>query len=134
LYKYYQDKYSALQPELSSRLNAVQSDYGFDTQCQPNYCAIYGVAVLEGDITVIESQDDLLLFFDYIDTEAEVYVYLNRKGTQPKAYEKNALGYKVLVSWDNLCGTRGENLVQVFTDGTVEIIQELSVQEYDGCY
>lgn len=134
IYKYDLEKYSTLQPELSTRLNAVQSDYGFDTQCQPKYCPIYAVATLENDIVLIESRDDLLIFFDKIDTEAEVFIYLNNSGTQPKFYEKNNLGYKVLVAWDDLCGTRGENLVQVFTDGTVEVIQELSVSEYDGCY
>ncbi|MCF2947474.1 hypothetical protein L0668_05100 [Paraglaciecola aquimarina] len=134
LNKYDPEKFTALQNDLSNRIEAVQSDYGFDSQCLPSYCPIYGVAIRQDDIVVIESQQDLLVFFDYIDTEAEVFVYLNKNGAVPKSYEKNALGYKVLVAWDDLCGTHGEKLVQVFTDGTVEDIKELSETQYDGCY
>ena len=134
LRKFDNSRYEQLSTEQLSRLNSINVDNGYDTKCGADYCPIYGVAVLSDSFFTIESETDLITFFDEIDTEAELYVYLSKSGSQAKTYEKNGLGYKVLISWDNNCGTRGENLVQVFTDGTVEVIQELSVSEYNGCY
>lgn len=134
LQKFETNKHSTLTVDQIATLEKINVDNGYDSTCRPDYCPIYGVAVLSDSFFTIESESDLITFFDEIDTEAELFVYLSKAGSIAKSYEKNGLGYKVLVSWDNFCGTRGENLVQVFTDGTVEVIQELSVSEYDGCY
>jgi hypothetical protein len=134
LQKFDTNKHSTLTSDQISRLQKINVDNGYDSTCRPEYCPIYGVAVLSDSFFTIESETDLITFFDEIDTEAELYVYLSKSGSQAKTYEKNGLGYKALVSWDNYCGTRGENLVQVFTDGTVEVIREISVSEYNGCY
>ena len=41
LNKYDPEKFTALRSDLSSRIEAVQSDYGFDSQCLPGYCPIF---------------------------------------------------------------------------------------------
>lgn len=134
LYQFDETKYTQLSTQQIERLQTIHTDYGYDSQCQPEYCPIYAVAVQPDNYFVIQSETDLIVFFEEIDTEAEVFYYLSKSGTSPKSFEKNTLGYKVLVAWDNHCGTRGEKLVQVHTDGTVETIKELNESHYDGCY
>ncbi len=133
LQKFDEEKHAQLSSKQKYQLNALNIDYGFDSKCLPDYCPVYGAALLNDSIFTVQSKSELLTFFQHIDTEAEVYIYLSTQGSTAKAYEKNALGYKVLLAWDNSCGSRGENLVQVYSDGTVEVIQELSTTEYDGC-
>jgi len=118
-------------------LSSADTNNGFDVQCRPFYCPIYGVALLDDSTFIIESQSDMIYFFDGIDTTAELSSWLSISSslgtTSAKYYEKNESGYRVILDYDNLCGTKGTNLIQVYTDGTVELIKELSKKTYDGC-
>ena len=118
-------------------LSSADTNNGFDVQCRPAFCPIYGVALLNDSVFIIESQSDMIYFFDGIDTTAELSSWLSISSslgdTSPKYYEKNESGYRVILDYDDLCGTKGTNLIQVYTDGTVELIKELSTETYDGC-
>ena len=122
-----------LTPEQLSLLDHADTNNGFDAACAPSYCPIYAVALLTGSVFVVQSPSDLLVLFDVIDTEAELYYLLSVNASQAKYFQENSLGYKVIVEWDNLCGTRGEDLVQVYTDGTIEKIRQLNTESYQGC-
>ncbi|MGF1732192.1 hypothetical protein [Photobacterium kasasachensis] len=133
LNKFDDDIYSNLSTEQVNLLAEADTNYGFDSRCAPMYCPIYGVAILGTQVTLIESNTDLISFFGEVDTEAELSYLLSVGYANAKYYEKNEIGYKVIIEWDNLCGTRGENLIQVHKNGTVELLKELSTEEYQGC-
>lgn len=113
-------------------------DTGFGAQCRPLYCPVYAVSLTGFDATVIDSDALLLEFFGDIDTEAELLVYLTyaqnyKEQVRPLAFEANAEGYRVHVAWDSLCLVRGEDLIQVSPDGTIERLEELSLEETGVC-
>ncbi|WP_024460057.1 hypothetical protein [Marinimicrobium sp. LS-A18] len=112
-------------------------DTGFGAQCRPLYCPVYAVSLTGFDATVIDSDALLLEFFGDIDTEAELFVYLthtpNLSVLTPLAFEANDEGYIVHVAWDSQCLVRGENLIQVSPDGTIETLEELSQEETGVC-
>jgi len=125
--------HASLTTEQRELLANADTNNGYDAQCLPSYCPIYGVALLNDNAVVIESKSDLLEFFGDIDTEAELAHLLSIGYSTPKFFQKNDLGYKAILGWDSLCGQRGENLIQVDFDGTITIIKELSTEEYNSC-
>ncbi|MEP1384373.1 MAG: hypothetical protein ABJK64_11375 [Paraglaciecola sp.] len=125
--------YTDLSTEQVALLDTADTNNGYDAQCLPEYCPIYGVALLNDSSFVIESMTDLVDFFGDIDTEAELYHLVSVDSSVAKSYEKNEDGYRVVVEWNNLCGLKGTNLIQVFTDGSQELIKELTTEETGTC-
>jgi hypothetical protein len=116
-----------------SQLASIDSVTGFDAWCAPSYCPVFGVALLSNEAIAIESRQDLLAFFGAIDTVAELSRWISTNNYGLRKYEITDYGFRVIASWDNDCGTRGEDLIKVFRDGTIEKIRELSSESYNGC-
>lgn len=131
--KYDEEIYSNLTPTEISLLESIDSVTGFDAQCAPSYCPVFGVALFSNSAVAIESKQDLLRFFGDIDTVAELSRWISSNNYSLQKYEVTDYGYRVIASWDNNCGTRGEDLIKVFKDGTIEKIKELSSESYNGC-
>jgi len=123
----------ALTVQQKDSLNQADSEYGFSSQCQPSYCPIYGVSILGDSAVVISSDSDLLAHFGNIDTVAELHFWLWAQSYNAKFYQEVGGGYLVVVGWDNLCGTRGEDLLYVDYNGTITKQREISTEEYSGC-
>jgi len=131
--RYDDEVLSELTPAQIKLLENADTNNGFDAYCAPGYCPVYGVALLVDSVFIIESRQDLLTFFGSIDTLAELSRWLDTNGYSLRKYENIASGYRVIAAWDNDCGTRGEDLVEVLLDGTINKIKELSSEEYNGC-
>jgi hypothetical protein len=131
--KYDEDIYLNLTPVEKSQLDSIDSVTGFDAWCAPSYCPVFGVALLPNEAIAIESSQDLLIFFGTIDTLAELSRWISTNNYGLRKYEITDYGFRVIASWDNDCGARGEDLIKVFHDGTIEKIRELSSESYNGC-
>lgn len=131
--QYNEDIYSALSESQQSQLDDVSSDTGFDAYCQPNYCPVYAVALISDSIMLIDSIEDLKAFFGTIDTPAELHRWLQSYEYRLKKYDETEYGYRVLASWDNLCGRKGQDVIDVYSDGSIVFIKEVSSEEYLGC-
>ncbi|MFT2090047.1 hypothetical protein [Paraglaciecola sp. 2405UD69-4] len=125
--------YTDLSTEQVALLDTADTNNGYDAQCLPEYCPIYGVALLNDSSFVIESMTDLVDFFGDIDTEAELYHLLAIDYSVPETFEENDEGYRVVIAWNNLCGLKGTNLIQVYPDGSQELIKELTTEETGVC-
>jgi hypothetical protein len=131
--RYDEDIFLNLSPVQKSQLASTDSITGFDAWCAPSFCPVFGVALLPNEAIVIESRQDLLSFFGIIDTVAELSRWISTNNYGLRKYEITDYGYRVVASWDNDCGTRGEDLIKIFHDGTIEKIRELSSESYNGC-
>lgn len=125
--------YSSLTDVQLEILGSVDSNSGFDYGCAPSYCPYYGAALIDNSIVTIETRADLIAFFGSIDTEAELSVLLSIGYNNAELYEKIEDGYRVIIAWDDLCGTQGKDLIKVYADGTTEKIREISRENYEGC-
>jgi hypothetical protein len=119
----------------AQRLNLenADSDIGFSAQCLPGYCPIYGVTIFEDSTTLLTSKGELSDFWGEIDTIAELHVWLWANDYGSKYYEIVDSGYMVVVSWDSLCGTRGEDLIFVDYSGNITKQEEISTETYQWC-
>lgn len=133
LIQYDAEIYTDLSTEQIALLDMADTNNGYDAQCLPDYCPLYGVALLQDSIFVIESMTDLVDFFGDIDTEAELYHLLAVDYSVPETFEENDEGYRVVIAWNNLCGLKGTNLIQVYPDGTQALIKELTTEETNTC-
>lgn len=133
LIQYDAEIYTDLSTEQIALLDMADTNNGYDAQCLPDYCPLYGVALLQDSIFVIESMTDLVDFFGDIDTEAELYHLLAVDYSVPETFEENDEGYRVVIAWNNLCGLKGTNLIQVYPDGTQVLIKELTTEETNTC-
>lgn len=136
--KYDDVSYSHLDSTQIQIINATSSQNGFAGQCLPSYCPIYAVALIDYDVSIIDSVSKLKAFFGEIDTEAELFILLSYAqdyalSTEPETYEETDYGYLVVLKWDTLCQLRGKDLVKVYRDGTIEKIKEISRETYSGC-
>lgn len=121
-------------------LSVIESQTGFKAGCRPSYCPFYAVTLRDYTIDVIDSENELLALLDGINTEAEVYVWLvyteqYHEGTkEPLALYEIEGGYRVLLDWDTGCGLRGQDVIDVFTDGGIEKVLEIKRQNYNACW
>lgn len=129
------DKKALITLSEAQRLNLknADSDIGFSAQCLPGYCPIYGVAIIGNSTILLTSKLELLNLFGKIDTIAELDVWLWANNYSPIYYEKVESGYMVVVSWDGLCGTRGEDLIFVDYNGNLTKQKTISTETYKGC-
>lgn len=110
-------------------LAVASADIGFRSECEPGGCPVYGVAI-KGDFPVLITSDaQLLSFFGQIDTPAELSLWLTAHDYTPVSYEETAAGYLAVADWDNLCGTRGSDLLFVGSDGVITVQRTLSQEE-----
>lgn len=114
-------------------LSEANAETGYSGGCLPGYCIFYAVALLDDYVLTIESMDDLLVFFNNVDTPAELQFYLAANHYEALYFEANDSGYEVVAAWDNACGKRGEDLLQVDTDGTITKIRNIKTETYNGC-
>ncbi|WP_300426627.1 hypothetical protein [uncultured Thalassolituus sp.] len=133
LYQFDETGLASLSEQEVQNLNDVDSQYGFSSECLPDYCPIYGVSVQGGSVVVIASDQELLDFFGTINTHAELDVWLWAKSYQARYYQEVEGGYMVVVAWDNLCGTSGEDLIFVDHNGVITKQREISRESYSGC-
>lgn len=133
LHQYDEAAYNNLTPLQLEMLEGVNSVNGFDDDCPPDYCPIFGVALLSNEPVVIASEQSLLEFFGDIDTPAELSRWVWANDYSLKFYEETNYGYRVVADWDNDCGERGQDLIKVFKDGSIEKVEELSIEFYDTC-
>jgi len=136
IYSFDKEKLNGLSSEAQLSLKTVDRDdiLGFTSQCQPAFCPIYGVAIRENKAISITSDEELLAFFDGINTEAELSIWAWANEYKAKSYKEIKSGYSVVVGWDNLCGSRGEDLIEVESDTGIIIQKErLFTKSYDGC-
>ena len=133
-----EDSFNSLDETQTEIISNTSSLSGFAGFCRPSFCPVYAVAINGYSVTVIDSGYDLTEFFGEIDTEAELKVRLDyaqdyAQRTTPTFYEEVDDGYMVLMSWDTLCQLRGEDLIKVYRDGTIEKIREISRENYESC-
>lgn len=109
-------------------LNEAFSEYGYDYGCLPSWCAIYLVALTGEQVTVVDNQEDLLLFLGDIDRPHELRFMFNG-GEFPDYYKAVDDGYLVLTQWFNCNGRNGANLWHVDTWGNKTLRENLIDQE-----
>lgn len=133
VFSYDNNALNSLNDLQTNNLNQADSEYGFSAQCEPSYCPIYGVAILGDSVNVITSGSELLALFGTINTIAELHFWLWSKEYKAETYQEVDGGYLVVADWDNLCGTKGKDLVFVDYNGVITKQRALSREEYLGC-
>lgn len=133
LYQFDETRLESLSDAEVQNLNDADSQYGFSSQCLPDYCPIYGVSVQRSSVVIIASDQELLDFFGTINTLAELDIWLWANSYQARHYQEVESGYLVVVAWDNLCGTSGEDLIFVDHNGVITKQREISRESYSGC-
>ncbi|MGJ8678955.1 hypothetical protein [Paraglaciecola sp.] len=131
--RYDDDMYINLSEYQLELLTNSDTNNGFKGECLPSYCPIYGVGLLVDSVFVIESKDDLLTFLGSIDTPAELALWSSAQGYELLKYDITEYGYRALVSWDNNCGKKGKDLVDVYSDGTISLVKEISSEDTNYC-
>lgn len=123
---------SAIKAELSENqlfyLNEAFSEYGYDYGCLPSWCAIYLVALLGEQVTLVDNPDDLLMFLGDLDKPHELH-FMFTGGEYPSYYKAVDDGYLVLTEWFDCNGRNGANLWHVDTWGNKTLRENLIDQE-----
>ncbi|MGI1678787.1 MAG: hypothetical protein K6L75_08655 [Cellvibrionaceae bacterium] len=132
LYVYDDDAFAGLSNQQVADLDATVSRNGFIAFCQPDYCPIYGVTVIGNGTALIDSKSELLDFFEDIDTEAELHLWLWANDYTALSYELAPSGYLAVVRWSNGCDRRGEKIVYVDFDGDISTQRVIFVEKYNG--
>lgn len=133
LQSYQEDENKKLTQAQQSRLKDVKSNAGFLDLCYPEKCPVYGVSLVDNTTIMLTTDDSLLAFFGLIDTEAELNIWLWANNYEGLSYQKVGNGYQVVANWNNLCGTRGKDLVYVDENGKITKLKGFSTHEYGSC-
>ncbi|MGH1471388.1 MAG: hypothetical protein ACRBCS_09355 [Cellvibrionaceae bacterium] len=132
LYVYDDNAFANLSNQQVTDLDATFSANGFRASCEPDYCPFYGVAVMGNTTALIDSKSELLDFFEDIDTEAELHLWLWANDYKALSYELVPSGYLAVVRWSNGCDRRGEKIVYVDFDGDISTQRVIFVEKYNG--
>lgn len=115
LWSFDSEQYQLLSEEIRQQVAESSSETGFTAGCQPDYCPVFAVAVKNDDVKMAITLSELLGLFDYLDTEAELYLWLWANEYQPLSYKKDVNSYEVIVHWlDPMC--REDKYYRLFVD------------------
>ena len=114
-------------------MRSETSTTGFSASCLPGFCPEYAVAIIDGNISLIDSKSLLLEFLGLIDSPAELDIWLWAHELWARFHQQTESGYLAVVAWDDYCGTRGEDLVHISKNGTITKQYTISRETYEAC-
>lgn len=107
---------------------------GLVNNCLPLSCRVYVASIYNGEVTLIDSDEELLVFLGDIDTSAELDLWLKANSLDGLKYERNDDDtWSVLAEKDDTCGTITKSHLLVKPDGQIEKLGIVDVEEYGGC-
>lgn len=125
LFQFNADTYDGLSDTLKADIDSQNSNTGFMYGCDPSSCSHYGVTLEGSVIDLVISKDELLDLFQEVDTAAELDFWLWAHRYDAKLFELTETGYRVL-SDTHPCNGNGELLLEVNSNGTIEVIRTVT--------